>query len=57
VSVLVNGMAGVVVVIRGRPVALMGFKVVGGRIVEIDAIDDARRVSRIAAAALGGEQR
>ena len=57
VPVLVNGTAGVVVVVRGRPVALMGFTVVGGRIVEIDAIDDARRVPGIVAAALGGERR
>jgi RNA polymerase sigma factor (sigma-70 family) len=54
--VLVNGAAGVVVVVRGRPVALMAFTVVAGRIVEIDAIDDPRRVRRIARPVLGGEQ-
>jgi ketosteroid isomerase-like protein len=54
--VLVNGAAGVVVVVRGRAVALMGFSVVEGRIVEIDAIDDPQRVRRIVAGALGGER-
>jgi hypothetical protein len=35
---LVNGSAGAVITVRGRPFAVMGFTVVGGRIVEIDAI-------------------
>jgi RNA polymerase sigma factor (sigma-70 family) len=50
---LVNGAAGVVVTVGGRPFAVMGFTVSGGRIVEIDAIADAERVGRIAAAVLG----
>jgi RNA polymerase sigma factor (sigma-70 family) len=50
---LVNGAAGVVVMVGGRPFAVMGFTVSGGRIVEIDAIADAERVRRIAAAVLG----
>jgi RNA polymerase sigma factor (sigma-70 family) len=50
---LVNGAAGVVVTVGGRPFAVMGFTVSGGRIVEIDAIADADRVRRIAAAVLG----
>jgi ketosteroid isomerase-like protein len=49
---LVNGAAGVVVTVRGRPFAVMGFTVVDGKIVEIDAIADAQRVRRIAAAVL-----
>jgi RNA polymerase sigma-70 factor (ECF subfamily) len=49
---LVNGAAGVVVTVGGRPFALMGFIVVEGRIIEIDAIADPERVSRIAAAVL-----
>jgi RNA polymerase sigma-70 factor (ECF subfamily) len=49
---LVNGMAGVVVIVAGRPFAVMGFTVAGGRIVEIDAIADPERVARIAAAVL-----
>jgi RNA polymerase sigma factor (sigma-70 family) len=50
---LVNGAAGVVITVRGRPVAVMGFTVADGRIVEIDAIADPERVRRIAAAVLG----
>jgi RNA polymerase sigma factor (sigma-70 family) len=52
---LVNGAAGVVVTVRGRPFAVMGFTVAEGRIVEIDAIADPERVRRIAAAVLGDE--
>jgi RNA polymerase sigma factor (sigma-70 family) len=47
--VLVNGTPGVVVTVRGRPFAIMGFIVAGGRIVEIDAIADPERVRRVAA--------
>jgi RNA polymerase sigma factor (sigma-70 family) len=50
---LVNGAAGVIVTMRGRPVTVVGFTVAGGKIVEIDAIADAERVRRITAAALG----
>jgi RNA polymerase sigma factor (sigma-70 family) len=50
---LVNGAAGVVVTVAGRPFAVLGFTVVEGRIVEIDAIADPGRVRRIAAAVLG----
>src|SRR5437763_12234408 len=35
---LVNGAAGMVVTIQGRPFALMAFTVVGGRVTEIDVI-------------------
>jgi RNA polymerase sigma factor (sigma-70 family) len=52
---LVNGAAGVVVTVGGRPFAVLGFTVVEGRIVEIDAIADPERVRRIAAAVLGDE--
>lgn len=52
---LVNGAAGVVVTLRGRPFAVMGFIVAEGKIVEIDAIADSERVSRIAAAVLTDE--
>jgi RNA polymerase sigma-70 factor (ECF subfamily) len=53
---LVNGAAGVVVTVRGRPLAVMGFTVADGRIVEIDAIADPDRVRRIAAAVLGDDR-
>jgi RNA polymerase sigma-70 factor (ECF subfamily) len=52
---LVNGAAGVVVTVGGRPFAVMGFTVAEGKIVEIDAIGDPERVRRIAAAVLGDE--
>jgi RNA polymerase sigma factor (sigma-70 family) len=47
---MVNGAAGVVISMRGRPVAVVGFTVAAGKIVEIDAIADPERVRRIAAA-------
>jgi RNA polymerase sigma-70 factor (ECF subfamily) len=50
---LVNGAAGVVVTVNGRPFTVMGFIVRGGKIVEIDAIADPQRVSRVAAGLLG----
>jgi RNA polymerase sigma factor (sigma-70 family) len=50
---LVNGAAGVVVTVNGRPFSVMGFVVVDGKIVEVDAIADPERVRRIAAAVLG----
>jgi RNA polymerase sigma-70 factor (ECF subfamily) len=50
---LVNGAAGVVVTVDGRPFAVLGFTVTEGRIVEIDAIADPERVRGIAAAVLG----
>jgi RNA polymerase sigma-70 factor (ECF subfamily) len=46
---LVNGAAGVVVDVRGRPITVIGFTVDGGRIAEIDAIADPGRVGKIAA--------
>ena len=52
---LVNGAAGVVVTVRGRPFAVMGFTVVDGLIHEIDAIADPDRVRRIAASVLTEE--
>jgi RNA polymerase sigma factor (sigma-70 family) len=52
---LVNGAAGVVVTLRGRPITVMGFTVAEGKIVEIDAIADPDRVRRIAAAVLTDE--
>lgn len=45
--VLLNGAAGVVIMVAGRPISVMGFTVVGGRIVEIDAIADPQRLARL----------
>jgi RNA polymerase sigma-70 factor (ECF subfamily) len=45
--VLVNGAAGAVILVDGRPFAVMGFTVAGGRIVEIDVLADAERLARL----------
>ena len=50
--VVVNGTAGVVITVRGRPFAVMAFTVTDGKIVEIDAIADPDRVRRVAATVL-----
>lgn len=44
---LVNGAAGVVVMINGRPFAVMGFTVTRGKIVEIDVLLDPERLARL----------
>ncbi len=49
---VVNGAAGTVITMRGRPFAVMAFTVVRGRITEIDVIVDADRVRRVAASVL-----
>jgi RNA polymerase sigma factor (sigma-70 family) len=49
---LVNGAAGVVVVRHGRPFSVMGFTVVGSRIVEIDVLSDPDRLRGIELAVL-----
>src|SRR5262245_639747 len=54
-AALVNGAAGVVITVGGRPFSVMGFTVVDGKIVEIDAIADPERVTQLAAAVLGDE--
>ncbi len=53
--VVVNGTAGVVITLEGRPHAVMAFTVSGGRITEIDVIGDPERVARVAGAVLSGE--
>ena len=52
---LVNGAAGAVITVRGRPIAILGFTVVAGKIVAIDGIADPERVRRVAAPVLGAE--
>lgn len=53
VPVLMNGSAGVVITINGRPFSIMGFIIKGDRVVEIHAIVDAKRVARLARSLLG----
>lgn len=52
IPALVNGTAGAVITIRGRPFSVMRFTVSDGKIIEIDAIADPERVERIAATVL-----
>ena len=54
---LINGTAGVVITVRGRPIAVMGFTVAQGKIVEIDAIAEPARVETIASSVLNDEGR
>ena len=51
---VVNGAAGVVVLVEGKPVSVMGFTVVGGKVVEIDALIDPQRLERLDLAFLAG---
>jgi len=51
--VLVNGAAGVIITLGGRPVSVMGFTVSGGKIVEIDAINDPARLRQLDLSVLG----
>jgi RNA polymerase sigma factor (sigma-70 family) len=50
---LVNGAAGMVMSRHGRPLTVMGFTVADGKIAEIDAVADPRRLQRIADAGDG----
>jgi hypothetical protein len=50
---LVNGAAGVVITLGGRPQAVMAFTVAEEKVVEIDVIADPQRVARVASAVLG----
>ncbi len=43
----INGAAGVVVVADGRPVSVMGFTVVAGKVAAIDVLGDPERLARI----------
>jgi RNA polymerase sigma factor (sigma-70 family) len=45
--VIVNGSAGGLVVRDGRPLAVLGFSISGGKIVEIDVFTDAERLGRL----------
>jgi RNA polymerase sigma-70 factor (ECF subfamily) len=52
VPVLVNAAAGVVVTVDGHPIAVMGFTVSDGRIVEIDVLADPERLRALDLAGL-----
>jgi RNA polymerase sigma-70 factor, ECF subfamily len=51
--VLVNGAAGVIITLGGHPVAVMGFTVSGGKIVEINSINDPERLRQLDLSAMG----
>ncbi len=51
--VLVNGAAGVIITLGGQPVAVMGFTVSGGKIVEINSINDPERLRQLDLSVLG----
>ncbi|MDZ5447398.1 RNA polymerase sigma factor SigJ [Micromonospora sp. 4G57] len=51
---LVNGAAGVVVVVQGRPVSVMGFTVAAGKIVAIDVLSDPERLGKLDLSVLDG---
>jgi RNA polymerase sigma factor (sigma-70 family) len=53
---MVNGAAGVVVMVSGQPFVVMGFTIAEGKIVEIDSIADPERVRRIAAVVLDDQE-
>jgi RNA polymerase sigma-70 factor (ECF subfamily) len=44
---LVNGAAGVIVIRDGQPISVLGFTVVDGRIVAIDALADPQRLRQL----------
>jgi RNA polymerase sigma factor (sigma-70 family) len=50
----VNGTAGIVVALEGRPLSILSFTIAAGKIVEIVALSDPVRVERAAAALLNG---
>lgn len=52
---LVNGTAGVVITLDGRPHVVMAFTVADEKVVEIDIFADPERVGRVASAVLNGE--
>ena len=51
---LVNGVAGAVCMLEGKPFAVMAFTVRGGKIVEIDILADPERVSQLDLTVLDG---
>ena len=50
--VLVNGVAGMLITVRGRPVSLIAVTVTGSRITALDGITDLERLARLRLAAL-----
>ena len=55
--VLVNGDAGVLVTVDGRPVSVMGFIVAGGKVTAFDALVDPDGLARLDLASLDDQDR
>ena len=55
--VLVNGVAGMLITVRGRPVSLIAVTVTGTRITAMDGITDLDRLARLGLAALSSKSR
>jgi RNA polymerase sigma-70 factor (ECF subfamily) len=53
---LVNGAAGFVVMPRDRPVAVIGFTVVDGKVAELDVLADPERVREVDLTALDADR-
>jgi RNA polymerase sigma factor (sigma-70 family) len=53
-AAIVNGAAGAVIVVRDRPVAVMGFIVAGGKVTAIDVLADPSRIARLDLGAVTG---
>jgi RNA polymerase sigma-70 factor, ECF subfamily len=51
---LINGAAGVVITLDGKPHGVMAFTVVNDQVVELDIIADPERICRVASAVLNG---
>jgi RNA polymerase sigma factor (sigma-70 family) len=49
---LINGAAGVIATVDGQPISVMSFTVANGKIIEIDALTDPRRLGRLDLTAL-----
>jgi RNA polymerase sigma-70 factor (ECF subfamily) len=49
----INGAAGVIVVVDGKPFSLMAFTVRGGRVVEINAVTDPERLRQLDLSSIG----
>ena len=45
--ILVNGVAGMLITLKGRPAGLMAFTIVNGRITAVDGITDPHRVRKL----------
>jgi RNA polymerase sigma-70 factor (ECF subfamily) len=52
---LVNGAAGAVITMQGKPFSVLAFGIADGQITEIDAIGDPERVARVTADFLGSD--